>query len=92
MAAVVTSGERVSRRALDPAPADAADLPGWYLASLDQTLDVLGSADPESPTWTFSSRGDLRVGWWQRLYRFKTSCMALDLGFQIPARQPGSTR
>jgi uncharacterized protein (TIGR03083 family) len=66
MAAVVTSGERVSRRALDPAPADAADLPGWYLASLDQTLDVLGSADPESPTWTFSSRGDLRVGWWQR--------------------------
>jgi hypothetical protein len=27
MAAVVTSRERVSRRALDPAPKDAADLP-----------------------------------------------------------------
>jgi putative transposase len=28
----------------------------------------------------------------QALYRFKTGRMALDLGFQISARQPGSTR
>ncbi len=66
MAAVVTSGQRVSRRGLAPAPAEAAELPGWYLDSLDQAIDVLGSADPGAETWTFSSTGDLRVGWWQR--------------------------
>ena len=66
MAAVVTSGERVSRRALDLSPEDPADLPGWYLASLDRTLGVLGSADPGSGTWTFSSTGDRRVAWWNR--------------------------
>jgi hypothetical protein len=36
------------------------------LASLDRTLDVLGSADPGSETWTFSSTGDRRVAWWNR--------------------------
>jgi uncharacterized protein (TIGR03083 family) len=66
MAAIVTSGERVGRRTLDPAPADPADLPRWYLARLDRVLDVLRSADPGSQTWTFSSTGDRRVAWWQR--------------------------
>ena len=66
MAAVVVSRERVSRRTLDPGPEDPADLPRWYLASLDRTLDVLGSADPGSATWTFSSTGDRRVAWWNR--------------------------
>jgi uncharacterized protein (TIGR03083 family) len=66
MAAVVTSRERVSRRTLAPAPADPAELPRWYLASLERTLDVLGSADPGSETWTFSGIGDRRVAWWNR--------------------------
>jgi uncharacterized protein (TIGR03083 family) len=66
MAAVVTSRERVSRRTLDPAPGDPSELPRWYLANLDLTLDVLGSADPDSGTWTFSSTGDRRVAWWNR--------------------------
>ena len=66
MAAVVSSGERVSRRTLDPAPPDPPDLPGWYLASLDRVLDVLGSADPGAGTWTFSSTGDHQVAWWIR--------------------------
>jgi uncharacterized protein (TIGR03083 family) len=66
MAAVVTSGERVSRRALDPSPQDPAELPRWYLASLDRALAVLGSADPASGTWTFSITGDRRVAWWDR--------------------------
>jgi uncharacterized protein (TIGR03083 family) len=66
MAAVVTSGERVSRRTLDPGPADPPDLPRWYLASLDRTFGVLGSAGPGSGTWAFSSTGDRRVAWWNR--------------------------
>jgi uncharacterized protein (TIGR03083 family) len=66
MAAVVTSRERLSRRSLEPGPADPAELPRWYLAVLDRALDVLGSADPDSETWTFSSIGDRRVAWWHR--------------------------
>ena len=66
MAAIVTSSERVSRRTLAPGPEDPAELPRWYLASLDRTLDPLGSADPSSETWTFSSTGDRRVAWWNR--------------------------
>ena len=50
----------------DPGPKDPPDLPRWYLASLDRALDVLGSADPGSGTWTFSSTGDRRVAWWNR--------------------------
>jgi uncharacterized protein (TIGR03083 family) len=66
MARIVTTGERVSRRDREPAPVDRDELAGWYSAHLDRTLDILTSTDPETPTWTFSSRGDSRVGWWRR--------------------------
>jgi len=66
MADVVTSGERVSRRTLDPAPEDPAGLAAWYLGALDRTLGALGAADPDALTWTFSSTGDRRVAWWCR--------------------------
>jgi uncharacterized protein (TIGR03083 family) len=66
MAQIVTTGERVSRRDRESAPADCGELADWYSAHLDRTLHILTSTDPESPTWTFSSRGDLRVGWWRR--------------------------
>ena len=66
MASVVTGRERVSRQAMDPPPADPAELADWYLGSLDHALEVLGSADPQSATWTFSSIGDSRVAWWDR--------------------------
>src|SRR5260370_36472467 len=66
MAAGVTAGERATGRPLDPAPADPAELPRWYLANLERARDVLGSADPGSGTWTFSSTGDRRVAWWNR--------------------------
>ena len=66
MATVVTTGERVSRRDRELPPADVGELAAWYSAHLDRTLDILTSTDPETETWTFSSRGDLRVGWWRR--------------------------
>jgi uncharacterized protein (TIGR03083 family) len=66
MAAVVTCREQISRRSLDPPPADTADLPVWFLQHLEQTLDVLSTTDPDTTTWTFSSLGDHRVGWWIR--------------------------
>jgi hypothetical protein len=46
--------------------ADRNDLAAWYLAPLDRILDILSRADPETPTWTFSSSGDLGVAWWRR--------------------------
>jgi len=66
-AAIVGTGELVSRRTLEPAPPeDPDDLPAWYLAGLSQALEVFGSADPEAAAWTFSRLGDQRAGWWFR--------------------------
>jgi hypothetical protein len=42
------------------------ELKDWYLRALDNAQTVLGGADPESETWTFSSSGDRSVGWWYR--------------------------
>lgn len=66
MAAIVTTGEQVSRRTLDPPPQETAELPVWYLHHLEQTLYVLSTTDPDTDTWTFSSLGDHRVAWWTR--------------------------
>lgn len=66
VSAVVSRGRRVSGRALGVPPGDTAELKQWYLHALDTALAVLGSRDPESETWTFSSTGDRRVGWWYR--------------------------
>jgi uncharacterized protein (TIGR03083 family) len=66
-AAIVSTGERVNRRTLEPAPPENPDdLPSWYLAGLSEVLEVFGSADPEATTWTFSRLGDQRAGWWFR--------------------------
>jgi uncharacterized protein (TIGR03083 family) len=66
MARIVTTGARVSRRDRESAPTDHGELAGWYAAHLDRTLDILTTTNPEAPTWTFSRRGDQRVGWWRR--------------------------
>jgi uncharacterized protein (TIGR03083 family) len=66
MAAIVTSRQQVSRRTLDPPPAETDELPAWYLEHLEQTLNLLSTTDPETPTWTFSNLGDLRIAWWIR--------------------------
>jgi uncharacterized protein (TIGR03083 family) len=65
--AIVSTGERVNRRTLEPAPPENPDdLPDWYLAVLSQTLQAFEAADPEKATWTFSRVGDQRAGWWRR--------------------------
>jgi hypothetical protein len=74
-----------SGHTLDPGPADLADLPRWYLASLDRTLDVLGSAGPGSRTWTFSSTGDRRVGWWDRRLAVEVIIHRWDAGDAVAA-------
>jgi uncharacterized protein (TIGR03083 family) len=79
MSAVVESNQRVSRRALDPAPENSVDLAGWYLAALGRTLDVLGSAQPDSETWTFSSTGDNRVRWWCRRLAVEVAIHRFDI-------------
>jgi uncharacterized protein (TIGR03083 family) len=66
MATIVTTGERVDRRDRERAPADRGELATWYSAHLDRTVDILTSTDPATPTWTFSRRGEHRVGWWRR--------------------------
>jgi uncharacterized protein (TIGR03083 family) len=79
MSAVVESNQRVTRRALDPAPENSVDLAGWYLTALGRTLDVLGSAQPDSETWTFSSTGDNRVRWWCRRLAVEVAIHRFDI-------------
>ena len=85
MATVVTGRERVSRRELAPAPAESAELPGWYLGNLDHALKVLGSADPQSATWTFSSTGDQRVAWWDRRLAVEVAIHRFDAEHAVAA-------
>jgi uncharacterized protein (TIGR03083 family) len=66
MTKIVTTGEAVPRRDREVPPADRTELAAWYTAHLDQTLAILAAAPAESAAWTFSSRGDQRVGWWRR--------------------------
>ncbi len=79
MSAVVESHQRVSRRALDPAPENLEDLAGWYLAALERTIEVLGTADPDSETWTFSTTGDNRVRWWCRRLAVEVAIHRFDI-------------
>jgi uncharacterized protein (TIGR03083 family) len=85
MATVVTGGERVSRQELAPAPAEPAQLQSWYLSSLDHVLEVLGSADPQSATWTFSSTGDQRVAWWDRRLAVEVAIHRFDAEHAVAA-------
>ena len=85
MATVVTGRERVSRHELDPGPPESAELPGWYLGNLDHALKVLGSADPQSPTWTFSSTGDQRVAWWDRRLAVEVAIHRFDAEHAVAA-------
>lgn len=66
MAAVVSTGEFVDLRAVDPSPDADTDLGPWYLDNVDRTLGVLRDADPEAKAWTFSRLGDQSVAWWRR--------------------------
>jgi uncharacterized protein (TIGR03083 family) len=79
MAAVVASGERVGFGTLDPAPQNPDDLPPWYGTNLRRVLDVLGSTDPASETWTFSRSGDRRACWWCRRLAVEVSIHRWDV-------------
>ena len=79
MAAINTTRTRVTRRTMEPGPENPGELPPWYLAALDTLMDVLGSADPDSATWTFSSTGDERVRWWCRRVAVEVSIHRWDV-------------
>lgn len=66
MATIVTTGLPVAREDRETPPTDRSALTTWYSANLDRTLTILRTTPADSPTWTFSSRGDHRVGWWRR--------------------------
>jgi uncharacterized protein (TIGR03083 family) len=85
MAAIVTSGDRVSRRDLPPAPEARGDLPAWYRTELDRVLDVFARADPEAVTWIFSDRGDRRVAWWHRRLAVETAVHRWDVQHAVAA-------
>jgi uncharacterized protein (TIGR03083 family) len=88
--AIVGTGERVNRRTLEPAPPENPDdLPAWYLAGLSQTLQVFRSADPEAATWTFSSVGDQRAGWWRRRLAVEVASHRWDAEHAVTCEDQG---
>jgi len=85
MAAIVSGGERVARGELEPPPADSAKLPSWYLAGLEHALETLGSAAPQSATWTFSSIGNQQVAWWNRRLAVEVAIHRFDAQYAVAA-------
>jgi hypothetical protein len=71
MAAIVASGESVSRRKSDPTPEHPADFFAWYVGNPDRTLAFLGSRDPDSLTWTLvetNGQGNSSPTWPQKMW------------------------
>lgn len=66
MATIVATGQSVARQDRETPPAHRSALGAWYSANLDRALAILTTTPADSVTWTFSSRGDHRVGWWRR--------------------------
>lgn len=83
MAAVEVTRERVSFRTLTSPPDDRVELSSWFVSALNLVIDVLGSADPESETWTFSSTGNRRVGWWRRRLAVEVAIHRYDAEYAI---------
>jgi uncharacterized protein (TIGR03083 family) len=87
MAEIVTTHERVSQRSLTPPPERSDELPDWFEGRLARTIEVFESADPDAPTWTFSSTGDHRAGWWQRRLAVEIGIHRYDV--ENAVRTPG---
>jgi uncharacterized protein (TIGR03083 family) len=92
MARIVITGEPVPHRNREPPPAEHAALPAWYLTHLQRTLDILTTTDAGSPAWTFSSRGERRVGWWQRRLAVELAIHRWDAQHAVSLSSPALTR
>jgi MDMPI C-terminal domain/Mycothiol maleylpyruvate isomerase N-terminal domain len=87
MAAIVASGHQVGRRTLSPAPDDPTELADWYVESFERVLAVLGSANPDAVTWTFSTTGDRTVHWWCRRLAVEVAIHRWDAQLAKAARR-----
>ena len=65
-------------------PVDLDERRSWYLAHLEQTLDVLSQTN-DAEVWTFSSRGVNNVGWWRRRLAVETAIHRWDAEYAISA-------
>jgi uncharacterized protein (TIGR03083 family) len=92
IARIVATGERVAGQDRETPPTGPAALAPWYSAHLDRTLDILAATPADSPAWTFSGRGERRVGWWRRRLAVELAIHRWDaqhaagLGGAAPAR------
>ena len=85
MATIVTTGRAVARADREPPPADRSTLAAWFEGHLARTLAIMGQADPDAPAWTFSSRGDHRVGWWHRRLAVEIAIHRWDVQYATAA-------
>ena len=85
MATIVTTGGPVARADREVPPVDLDERRSWYLAHLEQTLDVLSQTTPDTEVWTFSSRGENNVGWWRRRLAVETAIHRWDAEYAVSA-------
>jgi uncharacterized protein (TIGR03083 family) len=92
MARIVATGEPVARADRESPPADRLALAPWYSDHLSRTLGVLTTTAADSPAWTFSSRGDRRVGWWRRRLAVELAIHRWDAQHAVSAAASASAR
>ena len=61
----------------EPAPADPAELVGWYAGHAGSLRDALAAAGPGGPAWTFGT--EATAGWWLRRQTHETRMHTRDL-------------
>jgi uncharacterized protein (TIGR03083 family) len=79
IARIVTTGQSVDRKDREVPPENLDERAEWYARHLDGTVAILGERPPETPTWTFSSRGVHDVGWWWRRIAVETAIHRWDV-------------
>jgi uncharacterized protein (TIGR03083 family) len=90
IARIVSSGQAVPRSEREAPPADRDVLAAWFSAHLERTVHILVTTPPESAAWTFSSRGDRRVGWWRRRIAVELAIHRWDVQAAASADGPAS--
>lgn len=63
----------------DTPPAERAALVEWFREQRTALIDVLSSAEPVAPAWTFVRGADATVGWWRRRQAMETAVHLCDV-------------
>lgn len=79
---VRAAGEKPDKDREAP-PEDRDALVPWFREQRTAVIDVLGSAEPDAPAWTFVRAGEPTVGWWRRRQALETAIHLHDVASAV---------